>query len=66
MLSRIVIVSRLEGKRKFVTNRYSACEFCKTVPTLAGMVGGKPVRLPAPLSTELVIRDSCARLQPSL
>jgi hypothetical protein len=30
------------------------------------MVGGKPVRLPAPLATDLVIRDSCARLQPSL
>lgn len=29
---------------------------------LAGMVSGKRIQLPPPLATELVIRDSCARL----
>jgi DNA-binding LacI/PurR family transcriptional regulator len=34
----------------------------KMAESLAGMLAGKPARLPAPLTTELVIRDSCARL----
>jgi LacI family transcriptional regulator len=33
--------------------------------TLAGMVAGKPARPPAPFATELVVRDSCARLTPA-
>jgi hypothetical protein len=33
--------------------------------SLAAMVAGKPARLPSPLATELVIRDSCARLGPA-
>jgi DNA-binding LacI/PurR family transcriptional regulator len=34
----------------------------KMAESLAGILAGKPARLPAPLATELVIRDSCARL----
>jgi DNA-binding LacI/PurR family transcriptional regulator len=37
----------------------------KMAESLDGMVAGKPTRLPAPLATELVIRDSCARLGPA-
>jgi DNA-binding LacI/PurR family transcriptional regulator len=37
----------------------------KMAETLTDIVAGKPSRLPAPLPTELVIRDSCARFTPA-